>query len=153
MAVLIGTRALTFVTEQLQLPTLERFCGQIRNAFYDGWAPPKYFSRLLLIEYEKLSMWRTFISNMSPRHTTQRISLPRGLTPEELSLHELRWNGPSWLALCSDQWPTTQEDIAPGAHKEEIEIAAGCWRGNPRNLIYRRLSCVFIWYAPKKSFP
>ncbi|VDM49253.1 unnamed protein product [Toxocara canis] len=33
------------------------------------------------------------------------------MTPQELSLSELWWSGPSWLSLCPRQWPTTHQDI------------------------------------------
>ncbi|XP_014213948.1 uncharacterized protein LOC106643360 [Copidosoma floridanum] len=66
------------------------------------------------------SRWQTFVANrvseivsslpQAQWHHVRSAQNPadcatRGVTPAQLSTHDLRWRGPAWLVLSSSEWP------------------------------------------------
>ncbi|KHN84546.1 hypothetical protein Tcan_01254, partial [Toxocara canis] len=94
MAALIGTRALTFVTEQLQLKTLERFMWTDSKCILRWLRTTKILPTFILNRVREIKQAKNIhFKYVTSSHNPADFAT-RGLTPEELSSSKLWWNGP-----------------------------------------------------------
>ncbi|XP_043277806.1 uncharacterized protein [Venturia canescens] len=68
----------------------------------------------LIQETLPTAQWRLIPGKMNPADCATR-----GLTPEQLSTHELWWSGPDWLKQSEPHWPSVNPTTPPSTQLEE----------------------------------
>ena len=129
LAVVIGTRCLNYVTEQLQLPVTDRTLwtdSQCVLHWMKRHKPLPVFvqNRLKEIKSHKDIKFRYVTTTQNPADLATR-----GVSTEELINNQLWWHGPSWLSDNATKWPSwdfqqiddnTLEQIAKQAVRPQI---------------------------------
>lgn len=103
--VLIGTRCLNYVAQQLQLSVVDRFQWTNSRCVLPWWHPVSHYLCLFRTSLERLPHTGISSSSMCRLHKIQLIWLP-GVPVDKRIHNNLQWHGPSWLTDHPSQWPS-----------------------------------------------
>ena len=109
LALLIGTRALKFVENELELEIEKKIVWSDAKVVLlwinSKEKQPRFIeNRLLEIRKNTDFIFKYVSTNENPADVCTR-----GCTPEELKLNTLWWNGPTWMKNNEDKWPNELE--------------------------------------------
>lgn len=97
MAVVIGVRCLTFVTEQLQLPIVHKYLWTDSKCVLDWMNSDKHLPVFIKNRVEEIKSHKDVtISYVNTQENSADIAT-RGSTIEDLYGNQIWWHGPTWL--------------------------------------------------------
>ena len=114
LAVLIGVRAIEFVTRELKLPVTKRMVFSDSECVLHWIKSTKQLPVFVQNRVKEIRKEQDLIFSYVSSCQNPADFATRGLTVSEIKGCSLWWNGPDWLQLQEESWPTCNlPDITP----------------------------------------
>ena len=106
LAVLIGVRAIKFVTRELKLPIAKRMVFSDSECVLYWIKSTKRLPVFIQNRITEIRKEQDFVFAYVPSSQNPADFATRGLTVAEITGCSLWWHGPEWLQLREETWPT-----------------------------------------------
>ena len=106
LGVLIGVRALKFVTKELHVEVAHTFLFTDSLCVFHWLVTKKPLSVFVTNRLREITALEGVCFRHIPSEENPADIATRGKAPIELS--SMWWKGPSWLRKCEQQWPTSK---------------------------------------------
>lgn len=136
MGLLIGTRAINFVSNQLKLPysaKLHLWCDSLPVLSWIN--SPDIQPRFVENRLKEIRKMESCTFHHIPTKENPADLGTRGCSPEELRVNSLWWEGPKWLSFPAEQWPDGTEFHVKPRPGEMKNVATMATILEPRDIL------------------